>query len=69
METWKCPYVVTTDIDNVIRNLYSTSGANPKVLGNKKEAFEKELRETLSKLNPSGKFVSEGEVGAILAWK
>lgn len=69
METWKYSYAVTTDIDSVIGNLYSTSGANPNVLGNKKEAFEKDLRETLSKLNPSGKFMSEGEVAAILAWK
>ena len=69
MEFWQYPLVFTNDIDGIIGNIYSTSMANQEVLGDKKEAFEKDLRDTLLKVNPSGKFVSEGQVQAFLAWK
>jgi ubiquinone/menaquinone biosynthesis C-methylase UbiE len=69
METWKHHWVVSSTLNSVVGNLYSTSYANPYVLGNKKEAFEKELRDALLKANPSGVFSSEGDLEAILAWK
>jgi ubiquinone/menaquinone biosynthesis C-methylase UbiE len=69
MEFWQYPLVFTNDIDGIIGNIYSTSMANQEVLGNKKAAFENDLRDTLLRVNPSGKFVSEGQVQAILAWK
>jgi len=69
MEMWQHHWIVSASLDEVIGNLYSTSGANPHVLGDKKGAFEKELRETLLKMNPSGMFSSEGNLEAILAWK
>ena len=43
--------------------------ANPKVLGDKKDAFESDLRNTLLKANPSGQFVSEGRVQVFIAYK
>ena len=59
----------SSDIDGVIGNLYSFSMANPKVLGDKKEVFESDLRNTLLKDNPSGQFVSQGQVRVFIAWE
>ena len=69
MELWEHKYIVTTDLDGVVGNIYSTSFANPNLLGDKKESFEKDLRETLLRGNPSGQFSSKVELQAILAWK
>jgi len=69
MEEWKYHWIMSLGLDEVIGNLYSTSMANPHVLGDKKEAFEKDLRETLLKVNPSTIYSSEGDLAAILAWK
>ncbi|MFC1954825.1 class I SAM-dependent methyltransferase [Chloroflexota bacterium] len=69
MEMWQHHWNVSSSLGEVIGNLYSTSMTNPHVLGNKKEAFEKDLREALMKVNPSGIFSSEGDLAAILAWK
>lgn len=69
METWKHPYTETKDLDSVIGELYSTSFANPNLLGDRKEEFEKDLRATLLKQNPSGQFSNEEELEVILAWK
>jgi ubiquinone/menaquinone biosynthesis C-methylase UbiE len=69
MEFWKYPMVFINNLDSIIGNIYSTSMANQEVLGDKKEAFERDLRDALLRVNPLGKFVSEGQVQAILAWK
>jgi len=69
MVSWQYPLVFTNDIDGIVGNVYSTSIANPNILGDKKDAFEKDLRDALLKHNPSGKFVSNGQVQAIFAWK
>jgi len=69
MEFWNCPIVFTYDIDGIIGNIYSTSMANQNILRDKKEAFEKDLRDALLKYNPSGKFVINGQAQAILVWK
>jgi len=53
----------------VVGNLYSTSMTNPYILAEKKDAFEKDLRQELSKACSSGIFRSEGDMAAILAWK
>ncbi len=39
------------------------------MLGDKREPFEKDLRETLLELNPSGEFLEELIFEAILAWR
>jgi ubiquinone/menaquinone biosynthesis C-methylase UbiE len=69
LEIWTHHWTVSFTIDEVIGNLYSTSWANPGVLGTNKEEFEKELKEALSKVDPSGKYTNEGDLEAILAWK
>ena len=69
IETWQHHWVRSSTLDEVVGNLYSTSMANPFVLGDKKDAFEKDLREVLLHINPDGVFISEGDLEAILAWK
>jgi len=69
MEMWSNHWTLSSSLDEVIGNLYSTSMANPYILGDRKEDFEKDLREALMKLDPSGIFLSEGDSEAILAWK
>jgi ubiquinone/menaquinone biosynthesis C-methylase UbiE len=69
MEKWIHHWVRSVTLDELIGNLYSTSMANPSVLGDKKDAFESELRESLARLNSSDGFRSEGDMEAILAWK
>ncbi|UCD08477.1 MAG: class I SAM-dependent methyltransferase [Dehalococcoidales bacterium] len=68
-ETWKHHWVRSFTPDELIGNLYSTSMANPSVLGEKTEAFESELREALTRLDSSDVFMSEGDTEAILAWQ
>jgi ubiquinone/menaquinone biosynthesis C-methylase UbiE len=69
IEMWKHHWVASSTLDSVVGNLYSTSFVNPYVLGSKKEAFEKDLCETLLRVNPSGAFSSEGDLEVIWAWK
>jgi len=57
------------DIEGVLGWLYSTSYANPTVLGRARQAFERDLRASLLALQPSGVFEEEVFVGAIFAWK
>ncbi len=59
----------TRDVDGVIGWLYSTSYASPYVLGDRREAFEADLRRTLLALSPDGVFEEEVRIGAFLAWK
>jgi ubiquinone/menaquinone biosynthesis C-methylase UbiE len=69
VETWKHHCVRSVTLDELIGNLYSTSMANPSVLGDKKEAFESELRQAMAQLDTPDGFRSEGDMEAILAWK
>ena len=69
VETWKHHWMRFVTLDELIGNLYSTSMANPAVLGDKKEAFESELREALARLESPDGFKSEGDAETILAWK
>ncbi len=53
-------YSVTVErfptIDDILGYLYSTSFCSHRVLGNKRAAFEADLRQTLSAINPEGCF-------------
>jgi ubiquinone/menaquinone biosynthesis C-methylase UbiE len=56
-------------IDDFVGFLYSTSYCSPYVLGTKREAFERDLREALGRLSPGSSFTQNERFGAILAWK
>ncbi|MBL7045863.1 MAG: class I SAM-dependent methyltransferase [Parcubacteria group bacterium] len=63
------PYTTERSIDEVIGFLYSTSYASKRLFGAKASEFEKELKEELLKLVPSGKFVEEGKTDVFLLRK
>jgi ubiquinone/menaquinone biosynthesis C-methylase UbiE len=46
-------------VDQVADYLYSTSFSSPHVLGERRDAFEKDLRETLLRLDPGGRFTED----------
>ena len=69
MKMWAYHWKRSLTLDELIGNLYSTSMANPNILGDMKEAFEKNLREELLGVNPEGVYTSEGDIEAILTWK
>ncbi|QDV19973.1 ubiquinone/menaquinone biosynthesis methyltransferase [Gimesia panareensis] len=55
-------------LDDLIGNLYSTSFASPAVLGEKRNAFEADLRQTLLDYDSSGTYAEEMTFYALLAW-
>ncbi len=67
-ETWALDLERWRDIDSVVGLLYSSSYASPLVLGDKKAAFEADLRATLAALEPGGRFLQKATAEAILAW-
>ena len=59
----------TWTVDEIIGYLYSTSSTSVPVLGDKKEAFEADLRERLLAAEPSGRFAETVTVEVLMAWK
>lgn len=55
------------NIDQVIGRTFSASWANPALFGDRKDAFEHELRERLLAIEPSGKFIKSEEYYAFFA--
>lgn len=55
-------------LDDLIGNLYSTSFASPAVLGEKRKAFEADLRQTLLAYDSSGTYAEKMTFYALLAW-
>jgi hypothetical protein len=49
----------TWTLDSLVGHLYSTSFCSKHVLGKRQEPFERDLRETLSRLDPAGEFSEE----------
>jgi SAM-dependent methyltransferase len=62
--TWN--YQRTWTIDGIIGNLYSTSFCSPVVLGERREAFERDLRAALLQISPDGSFREEVKLDACL---
>lgn len=56
LETFTYDVPMAQSLDEVVGRIFSTSYANPAVLGDKRNAFEKELRAELTKINPEGLF-------------
>jgi len=57
------------DIDGVVGYLYSMSFASPPVLGDRRDGFERDLRETLATIDAGGPFEETLVLDAYLAWK
>jgi SAM-dependent methyltransferase len=57
------------EIDEIIGRTYSKSITSPAVLGVNRRAFEKEMREALLAISPSGSFTEIIEYAALLAWR
>lgn len=55
-------------LETLIGNLYSTSFASPAVLGEKQNAFEADLRQTLLDFDSRGTYSEEMTFYALLAW-
>ncbi|MCK4392768.1 class I SAM-dependent methyltransferase [Candidatus Bipolaricaulota bacterium] len=68
-ETYQLEYENSRNIESIIGFYLSTSFCSEFVLGEKKEAFVRDLREALYKINPSGEFKETVLLEATLAWK
>ncbi len=68
-EVTKLINVYHWNIGKIIGYLYSTSFATKHLFGDRSQQFEKELKQELLNLNPSGEFTESQEINVILAWK
>ncbi len=55
------------DLDGIVGLLFSTSFANPRILGDRREAFEADLRRALLTLEPGGRYHRSYDVEWVLA--
>ncbi len=69
IKVWTHGYQDTWTIDDLIGRLYSTSFAAKRLFRDGAKNFEKELRDELSKLEPSGRFTEKIKVEAMYAVK
>lgn len=69
MEIYAQDYERTWNLQSIIGNLYSTSYASKFVLGNKQKFFEDELRKSLIKIEPEGRFHENVHLEAITVFK
>lgn len=69
LETYRLTYQRVWDLDGIVGHLFSTSFCSPAVLGARRAAFERDLRATLSRLEPRGAFTEEVTLEALLAWR
>jgi ubiquinone/menaquinone biosynthesis C-methylase UbiE len=58
-----------TSIDELIGRSHSQSVSSIAALGDNVDAFERELRESLSRLSPTGKLEEVVEADALIAWR
>ena len=68
-EPWQLKFQRTWDIDAIVGYVYSTSFASPAVLGERRAGFEADLRATLHDIEPSGQFLEDVELEAVLVWR
>jgi ubiquinone/menaquinone biosynthesis C-methylase UbiE len=69
LEPWRFEYQVKRTIEDVIGFLYTTSYANKRLLGNKVNLFENELRQGLFSIEPSGEFSFQVTITALMGIK
>lgn len=68
-EEWKHVYTKTWSLEAAVNFLYSTSFAQRRFFGDKIDKYEKELKQELLKVEPSGVFTQQIEVRALIARK
>lgn len=66
VEVGYVPFTVEFDLDGVVGLLYSTSFANRRILGERVEAFESDLRDALLAFEPSGRYQRSYEAEWVL---
>jgi SAM-dependent methyltransferase len=69
LETYYLDDHRTYDTDQIIGHLYSTSYCSLALLGEKREPFERDVRQTLHAIKPGGQFSEDVSVEVFLAWK
>ncbi|MFB3891947.1 MAG: class I SAM-dependent methyltransferase [Phycisphaerae bacterium] len=68
VEIHRVEWEQTRDLEAAIGETYSRSTSSPEVLGERCAGFERDLREALLKIQPSGVFVETQAVEVICAW-
>jgi len=66
---WRYSYERTQTIDRAVGYVFSTSRASPRLLGDRADSFEAELRRKLLEAAPRGKFKLRVDVTALLGRK
>jgi len=61
-------YWNTWTIEQIIGTLYSSSFCSPPLLGDRKDAFEKDLRRSLLNLDPTGRFTADVSVDVLMGF-
>ena len=69
IENGQYNYEHTWTLDEVVGQLYSTSYGSPALFGDNLPAFEADLRQTLSVLEPTGRFVQAIGCDWAFAWR
>jgi ubiquinone/menaquinone biosynthesis C-methylase UbiE len=64
VEAWHMPVQRIWTIDTIVGYVYSTSFASPAVLGDRRGPFEADLRATLARCEPAGRFIEDVMVEA-----
>lgn len=69
VERYAVTYQRAVTVDDLIGYLYSTSYCSPAFLGDKRDSFEADLRQTLHLFAPDGSLTEAVEMVAYLAWR
>jgi len=69
IERYRNEYEYSWTVDSIVGFYLSTSYCSEYVLADKKDPFEKDLRQALYEINPQGQFNETRIVDAIIAWK
>lgn len=69
LETWTHAYQRDWTIDEIVGYLYSTSYSSKRLLGDRSAEFEREIRDRLRVIEPSGVFTTQLLVTALMVFK
>jgi SAM-dependent methyltransferase len=60
---------VVRTLDEIVDSVFSLSGSTPHLFGDRREAFEEDLRKVLLTLSPDGRFPERMRESAIVIWR